>query len=342
MKKSFYLLLLLIPFIMPKNVFAKVNYADSTPISINVWTSDSGMSPTTQSVLQRTFFNRVYYGFGYGSYAQNFGLTFNYAENSQINDKDLVSINFGFYGAGLSGTYNNPFSQVFLKDSYENSITCYVDPTTRSNGANIADFSTGVSYACNRGHISGPFTLTFSGQFYHQASFVGVSEISFSFEDGTSSDSTTIGGIKSDTNTIKQNSESTKNNTNDIKNNTKETNDLIKNTDTTESKNSASAFFSDFSRNSHGLTGIVTAPLRLIESFTTASCSPITFQLPFVNNWVTLPCMRSIYETHFGVFFTLYQLITTGVICYGVCINLYSKLRQLENPNNDRIEVLQL
>ena len=52
--------------------------------------------------------------------------------------------------------------------------------------------------------------------------------------------------------------------------------------------------------------------------------------------------MRGIYEEHFGTFFSLWQLITTGVISYSVMINMYSKIHNLQNPNNDRIEVLNL
>ena len=115
------------------------------------------------------------------------------------------------------------------------------------------------------------------------------------------------------------------------------------NNDNVDGANSqAGSFFNGFQSNSHGLSGVITSPLRLINSLTTASCSPLQFQLPFVHNQVSLPCMRSIYENHFGVFFSLYQLITTGLISYLVMINFYSKLRNLQNPNNDRIEVLNL
>lgn len=122
----------------------------------------------------------------------------------------------------------------------------------------------------------------------------------------------------------------------------KEINNTINNDDVTDSTSQGSDFFNNFSSNSHGLSGVITAPLRLVNALTTASCSPLSFNLPFVHNNVSLPCMRPIYENHFGVFFSLYQLITTGLICYATLINLYSKIHNLQNPNNDRIEVLNL
>lgn len=104
----------------------------------------------------------------------------------------------------------------------------------------------------------------------------------------------------------------------------------------------AGDFFSNFQHDSHGLSGIVTSPLRLINSLTTATCNPLEFDLPFVHEHVVLPCMKPIYENYFGVFFSLWQLITTGLISYNILINIYSKIHNLQNPNNDRIEVLNL
>lgn len=119
-------------------------------------------------------------------------------------------------------------------------------------------------------------------------------------------------------------------------------NNTLNDSNVSSATSDASSFFGNFSSNSHGLSGIITAPLRLINSFTTATCSPLEFNLPFVGNHVTLPCMRPIYENYFGIFFSLWQLITTGLISYNICINLYGKIRNLQNPNNDRIEVLNL
>lgn len=125
-------------------------------------------------------------------------------------------------------------------------------------------------------------------------------------------------------------------------NNMKTIDDTLKSDNTTEANTKGSNFFNNFQTNSHGLSGIITAPIRLINSLTTATCNPLEFDLPIIHNHVVLPCMRPIIENYFGVFFTLYQLITTGLISYNVCINLYSKVRALQNPNNDRIEVLNL
>jgi len=118
--------------------------------------------------------------------------------------------------------------------------------------------------------------------------------------------------------------------------------DTINDTNVDDAKGQASDFFVGFQDNDHGLSGVVTAPLEFLQSLTASQCTPLHFELPIVHNEVDLPCMKAIYEEHFGIFFTLWQSITTGLISYHVCINLYKKVRDLQNPKNDRIEVLNL
>ena len=118
--------------------------------------------------------------------------------------------------------------------------------------------------------------------------------------------------------------------------------DNVLDTDTSDSQTKGSNFFKNYNSNSHGLSGIITAPLKFLQSLTGAKCSPLKFELPFVKKEVQLQCMKSIYQTHFGVFYTLWQTLTTGLIAYTVCLNFYKKIRDLQNPDNDKIEVLNL
>lgn len=116
----------------------------------------------------------------------------------------------------------------------------------------------------------------------------------------------------------------------------------LNDSNTDSAQGQASGFFGDFQSDAHGLSGVITAPISFLQSLTASSCSPLEFELPFIHDEVSLPCMKPIYQQRFGVFFTLWQLITTGLISYNVCLNFYKKIRDLQNPNNDRIEVLNL
>jgi hypothetical protein len=119
-------------------------------------------------------------------------------------------------------------------------------------------------------------------------------------------------------------------------------NTSITNSNSSGAQDDAGNFFSGFQTNTHGLTGIITAPLNLIQSITNQSCSPVSIPLPFVNKNLELPCMSTIYQQTFGGFLTLYQTITTGVISYWVVVRIFALVKDFKNPEHDEIEVMEL
>ena len=124
-----------------------------------------------------------------------------------------------------------------------------------------------------------------------------------------------------------------------------ELNNLNKNitSDDTSGANSiADRFFGDFEEDNFGLQDVVTAPLVFIRNLLNHSCEPLDLQLPFVNKIIHLPCMHAIYTEYFGLFFTLYQTITTGVIAYAVLIRIFATVKGLQDPQNDKIQVMNL
>lgn len=101
-------------------------------------------------------------------------------------------------------------------------------------------------------------------------------------------------------------------------------------------------FFNGFDNNTHGLTSVITAPLQLIGSITSSTCSPLTLPMPFGMPNAQLPCMGTIYKKHFGTFFDLYQTITFGMVSYWVCVNLFAMVKGFKDPDSDKVEVLDL
>ena len=114
------------------------------------------------------------------------------------------------------------------------------------------------------------------------------------------------------------------------------------NVDTSESTAEAGDFFSGFTTNTHGLTGIITAPLTLIGNITSSTCSPLSVPLPFVGENLSLPCMSSIYSRYFGNFYNMYKIITFGIVAYWVCVRVFSLVKDFKNPEHDEIEVMDL
>lgn len=118
--------------------------------------------------------------------------------------------------------------------------------------------------------------------------------------------------------------------------------DTMTNDDSSGASSDASSFFDNFTSNTHGLTGIITAPLNAINSLTSQTCTPLVLPLPFVNQNLTLPCMRPIYEEHFSDFMQIYDIITLGIISYWVMVRIFSLVKDFKNPEHDEVEVLDL
>lgn len=119
-------------------------------------------------------------------------------------------------------------------------------------------------------------------------------------------------------------------------------NDNITNSDISGANDSASDLVNSFEDKDYGLSDIITIPLATIESITSNSCNSLVLPLPFVDKNITLPCMNSIYSDTFGLFFTMYQTITTGIIGYYICVNVYRLVKGFKDPTDDKIEVMEL
>lgn len=120
-------------------------------------------------------------------------------------------------------------------------------------------------------------------------------------------------------------------------------NETMKSTDTTGAESEATDFFDDFTTTDQGgLSSIITAPLSLIQQLNTNTCTPLTLQIPFVNRTLTLPCLDPIYTEYFGTFYNVYQTIITGFIAYWVAIRLYAMIKGFKDPEDDKVEVLDL
>ena len=123
-------------------------------------------------------------------------------------------------------------------------------------------------------------------------------------------------------------------------------NDSINDDDSSDAQSSGSSFFSNFSNTDHGgLSGIVTAPLRYVQTLTSPSgtCVGINVPLPFMERHATLPCLsRVILDADASDFLQVYHVITTGLIAYWIMVKLFAHIRSFKKPDEDKVEVLEL
>lgn len=123
-----------------------------------------------------------------------------------------------------------------------------------------------------------------------------------------------------------------------------ETMNFFNNENTTQAESEANNFFENFtSQDNGGISSIITAPLSAISGLASATCSPITLPIPYLDNkQLVLPCMSAIYIEHFGAFFSLYQTIIFGVVAYRMLVSIFMMIQGFKNPDDDKIEVVDL
>lgn len=114
--------------------------------------------------------------------------------------------------------------------------------------------------------------------------------------------------------------------------------------DDTVSNNTGKSFFDNFSDNTHGLSGIITAPLNMINGLvnvSSTSCTDLTGT--YQNTTFTVPCGKLLWG-HTGVsqFNEFYNLVVGGALCYWIIRDLFLTIEALKDPDNDKVEVMSL
>lgn len=269
------------------------------------------------------------------SYDYHFAIDLSPSRNSYsiINDNNF-NARIIPENVGGSTTCSSNFSQVLPPSGFDRQIV--VNGHCRTTFGTPTKINSFIFSLNSNNHSSVPATITFAN-FQNQLIHIVVDS------------SSSISGVQIVTGKLDQGLNNINNNITNIDNSIKDTNKKIDDVNNTlnddnvdSATNSANNFIMNFQENGHGLTSIVTSPLELIKSLSTGSCTPLKFNLPIVHNEVTLPCAKAIIEENYGVFFSLWQMITTGLISYHVLINMYCQVRKMQNPNHDKIEVINL
>lgn len=206
---------------------------------------------------------------------------------------------------------------------------------------------------------SNTFSITFSGLYsvYKTSRTFTINEkksgnVFFHIESGISIDNMTFypqlekgnvatsylpyGQCRSMIDTIKDSASKSAQNSEEIKKS-------LSDDDTSESTSKAGDFFSGFTTNTHGLTSIITAPLSTIEYLASATCNPLSLNIPFVKDkTLDLPCMRPIYKKHFKLFIDMYDTFTFGFVSYWVLVKIFALAKEMKDPDRGEVEVIDL
>lgn len=212
----------------------------------------------------------------------------------------------------------------------------YVVFSSKSNSTSIAI------------HLSYPSPVISTWIFGYELNYIGntdnlsKSDVENALSNSGLATASSVNEVNKSVNEVKQEISGMKEEQRKTNEELKKTNDTLNNDDVTDSTNKANEFFNGFTTDTHGLTAIITAPLSLISSITSKSCSPLVLPLPYVDKDLSLPCMGAIYSSYFGSFLSIYQVITFGIVAYWVCVRIFNLVKDFKNPDHDEIEVLDL
>lgn len=125
-----------------------------------------------------------------------------------------------------------------------------------------------------------------------------------------------------------------------LKDSQDKTNDLLEDDNVDGAKDTASSFFDDFSTSDNGgISGIVTAPLTAVNKMLDGTCTPLT--TTFKGKTISLECGTTMWNK-LNAIRDFLNLVLGGFLCYQICLKIFKLVNNLKDPENDKIEVMDL
>lgn len=306
MKKIFYLFLLGILFLMPKNVFASL--VDNSWLR-NEW----------QQYLSQSSGNYIY-GNDWqlkieGKISRGTMPNSPYSINVSLctSNNNVPNVNAVVKPSYMSYSYNLTNIPCVSKQTFNDNIV--------TNKGHIVNFTINVSFEDIESDYTYGFTFNWSDSYSWYDNFIVFS--------GTSIEVQQL---------ITQNNITSQNNITNEK--LDDINDTMNNSDI--DTDGANSFFGNFSDTDHGgISGVVTAPLQFINKLT-GTCSPISLNVLGSN--VELPCGDTLFwnKPEVANFRIIWNLLVGGPILYLLLSKLFNVIESLKNPDDSRIEVMKL
>lgn len=106
--------------------------------------------------------------------------------------------------------------------------------------------------------------------------------------------------------------------------------------------NENSNFFTNFRTNFHGLSDIISTPLYAIKKLNTGVCTPLEIPIPYTDKNISLPCMTTVYQNNMPEILNIWQIVTNGLIAYYIILDLFRIVKSFKEPEEDKIEVVDL
>lgn len=308
MNKKLLLFLLPLLFLIPKNTLAK-----ATTVSFSgteyFYTSSNVVSHNIQTFALSNLPTYTFYGITNGSGTFN-----SWASPFNVNEEGFYDISFLTYS-----------ENVWSNNIYPNNISIF-------DGANynqVCQSSLSAPYSSSGLTASGTLLLNVKCEnvFLQKKQYYMVTNYSFPVQYKGALGHTALSFVK-------------KTEEQAIVDSLEKTNETLKDDNVDGANSSASSFFNDFSTTDQGgISGIVKAPLVAINKMLDNSCSPLT--ATYEGKEISLPC-GSVFWSKLGSLKTFINLTYGGILCYLIAVKLFKLVNNLKNPNDDKVEVMDL
>lgn len=123
-----------------------------------------------------------------------------------------------------------------------------------------------------------------------------------------------------------------------------EVKDNINNSDVSGANKDLNKFTeNDAFKDTTGILAIIQAPINMLNSLTSTTCSPLSLPLPFLNVNLDIPCLSSIFAKHLSTeLLTLLKLAINGFLVYKILCSFAMDIHSYKDPDSDRLEVIDL
>ena len=252
-------------------------------IADNSWQQAGAVSSTGNSITLSSDALSSYYPYwigGYGNKSGNFETNKTYFLNFKINYPSTTQFDFkkAMQYAQMEIAITNVHVNLCTLESNTNTYSTFTCQFSVSSASSYYEFN--VNW-----YNSNLYQLGFEPIYNYEKATLSIDFILSSQTDNS-------GLIVEQNEIIIGQNQQIIDTTNDVNNSINDLNDSINNSDTSNATNSAGNFFSGFETDTFGLTSIITAPLDLIGSITSSSCSPLPLTIPYVDKPFNLPCKK--------------------------------------------------
>lgn len=258
--------------------------------------------------------------------------------DSNLSHSETYSF-FGLYGVTNNSVVGNYFSYFvettassytsIMQLSDGSYVNCDVSSSIVADGMNI------VAFTCSLPINATVYKYGVSIPNGVPGPNVKISKLTY-FMNATASQ---INDIQNSITSVFNNISNVANSVKDVENAVKDTNDTMK--DDNIDTSSSNSFFNNFKSSDHGLTGIVSAPLKIINQFTTTTCKSVN--IDFLGAKADLPCGSTLWgREDLKTFVDIYNVVMGGLISYGALKGIFNRVQGFKNPDNSKVEVIDL